>query len=211
MPPQAAKTPGLQPPALPPTDPEKQSNKFVPDSDWTLITESKTVMGDNGELPVLTGIEDELGALDVHDILGDYLNENAMAVQHLLLSDLGLTGGESTKAMDATEAMDVDPSPVLPTKVQDQPMETEHQGTSLGTFRPELTGPGYTPSLISSMGTPLSPITAVDNTLLDAADPETPGVDVSKAPGAGRPEGLPNKGSPAGSGMTLQKRKPPPT
>ena len=88
------------------------------------------------------------------------------------------------KAMDAAEAMDVDSQQVLTAGAQDQPMETEHPGNSPGTFKPELTGPGYTPSLISSTGTPPSPITTMDNALLDGSDPGTLGVDMSKAPGA---------------------------
>ena len=130
-------------------------------------------------------------------------------MRDLLLANPGLAGDEPAEAMDAAEAMDVDPQPVLTAEVQDQPMKTEHPGNSPGTFKLELMGPDYTPSLISSTGTPLSPITAVDNTLLDASDSVTPGADVSKASEASQPEGSPTKGSPAGTGMTLWKRKPP--
>ena len=232
MPPQIDETlTGLQPPALSPVCPQERPNKFIPDEDWTLIIESKTTMGNDGklpdnegkltedngeppgdgdELPVLTGLEVELGMQDVHDILGNYLDkESANAVRDLIRDNPDLARGDPTVVVDTAEAMDVDPPPVLTTEAQDQPMETEHQGASLGTFRPELADPGYTPSLVTSTGTPPSPITATDNALLDTANPETLGVNQSKAPGAGLPEGSPNKGSPAGSAMMLQKRKPP--
>ena len=52
-------------------------------------------------------------------------------------------------------------------------MDTGLPKTPVGTFQPELTGAGYTPSLIGSLDTPPSPIMAADNALLDAVDQET--------------------------------------
>ena len=91
------------------------------------------------------------------------------------------------------------------------PMDTGQPGVLSGTFQLELTGPGYTPSLIGSMDTPPSPITDADNTLLDVTDSRAQAPETSKAPGAGRLEGSPSQGSPSKTGMTLQKRKLPPT
>ena len=79
-------------------------------------------------------------------------------------------------------------------------METEQSEPSPGTFQPELAVPGYTQSLIGSPNSPPSQITDKDNALLDA-DPDVPGQDQSKAPGAHRLEGSPK------SKMTLQKGK----
>ena len=90
-------------------------------------------------------------------------------------------------------------------------MDTGLPETPVGTFQPELTGAGYTPSLISSLDTPPPPIMAADNALLDAMDQGTSPPDISKAPGAGRPEGSLGKESPPKPGMTLRKRKLPPT
>ena len=52
---------------------------------------------------------------------------------------------------------------------------------------------------------------AADNALLDAVGQGTPPPVISKAPGAGRPERSPGGESPPKPGMTLRKRKPPPT
>ena len=51
----------------------------------------------------------------------------------------------------------------------------------------------------------------VDNALLDVTDPGAQTPETSKAPGAGRPEGSPSQRSPSKTGMTLWKRKLPPT
>ena len=91
-------------------------------------------------------------------------------MQDLLLSESGLTVGESTEILEAAEVMDVDPPMVFMAKMEHQPMETGQLNVPLGTFQSELTEPGYTPSLIDSTDTPPSPITAVDNALLDVAD-----------------------------------------
>ena len=113
--------------------------------------------------------------------------------------------------LEATEAMEVDPPMMLLAEVTHLPMDTGQPGVPSGTFQLELTGPGYTPSLIGSMDTPPSPITDADNTLQDVTDPGAQTPESSKAPGAGRPEGSPSQGSPSKTGMTLRKRKPPPT
>ena len=159
---------------------------------------------------MLTDLEAELGAEDVKEVLGDYLSEDAMAVWDLLLTVPGLTSGESTEILEAAEAMEVDPPMILVAEAMHLPMDTGQPGVLSGTFQPELTGPGYTPSLIGSMDTPPSPITDADNALLDVTDPGAQAPETSKAPGAGRPEGSPSQGSPSKTGMTLQKRKPPP-
>ena len=160
---------------------------------------------------MLMDLEAELGAENVKEVLGNYLSEDAMAVQDLLLSELGFTGSESTEFLEAAEAMEVDQPMMLVAKATHLPMDTGQPGVPSGTFQPELTGLGYTPSLISSMDTPLSPITDVDNALLDITDPGAQAPETSKAPGAGRLEGSPSQGSPSKTGMTLWKRKPPPT
>ena len=99
--------------------------------------------------------------------------------------------------------MEVDLQEVAPAaSSQDQPMETELE-SSPGTFCPELTEPGYTPSLISSPDSPPSLVTPSEDALLDPLVLDSVGQDQSKAPGSGRPEGSPSKLS-----MTLQKRKP---
>ena len=101
--------------------------------------------------------------------------------------------------------MDVDEQP-LPESVAktqgvgDQPMETEQTGVLPGSFQPELGMPGYNQSLVRSTDQPPSPMTAEENALLDT-DPDGPGLNQSKATGAGRPDGSP------GSKMTLRKRK----
>ena len=62
---------------------------------------------------MLTDLEAELGVEDVKEVLGNYLSEDAVAVWDLLLTELGLTGGESTEILEATEAMEVDPPMML--------------------------------------------------------------------------------------------------
>ena len=219
--------PGMLPQVTRETHPaptEERPHKFFPDSNWVLITRSQTETSQSdslrvaqaqagalGELVVLMDLEVELGAEDVRDILDDHLTEDAVAVWDMLLSELGLTGGESTEILEAPEAMEVDPPMTLMAEAAHLPMDIGQSGVPLGTFQPELTGPGYTPSLIGSMDTPPSPITAEDNTLLDITDPGAQTLEISKAPGAGRPEGSLSQGSPSKSGMTLWKRKPPPT
>ena len=123
----------------------------------------------------------------------------------LLLSELGLTGDESTEILEATEAMEVDPLMMLLAEPTHLPMDTRQSSVPPGTFQLELMGLGYTPSLIGSMDTPPSPITDADNTLLDVTDPRAQTLETSKAPGAGRPEGSPSQGSPSKTGMTLRK------
>ena len=145
------------------------------------------------------------------EVLGDYLSEDAVAVWDLLLKEPGLTGSESTEFLEATEAMEVDQPVMLVTEVTHLPMDTGQSGVPSGTLQLELTGAGYTPSLIGSIDTPPSPITDADNALLDNTDPGAQAPETSKAPGAGRLEGLPSQGSPSKTGMTLRKRKPPPT
>ena len=102
---------------------EERPNKFVPDSNWALITGNRTGTGQGGRLPgtqaeardpggwlaVLTDLDGELGAEDVRDVIGDYLTEDTVAMRDLLLSEPGLTGGESTEILEAAEAMEVDP------------------------------------------------------------------------------------------------------
>ena len=154
-------------------------------------------------------MEAELGAENVKEVLGDYLSEDAVAVWDLLLTEPGLS--ESTEFLEAAEAMEVEQPMMLVAEAMHLPMDNGQSGVPSGTFQPELMGLGYTPSLISSMDTPPSPITDADNTLLDVTDSGAQAPETSKAPGAGRPEGSPNQGSPSKTGMTLWKRKPPPT
>ena len=159
-------------------------HKFVPDGNWTMITGSQTRTGQSNDLPeahaqagdmeelvVLTDLEAELGAENVKEVLGDYLSEDAVAVWDLLLKELGLTVSESTEFLEATEAMEVDQPVMLVAEVTHLPMDTGQSGVPSGTFQLELTGVGYTPSLLSSMDTPPSPITDADNALLDNIDP----------------------------------------
>ena len=160
---------------------------------------------------MLTDLEVELGAENVKEVLSDYLSEDAVAVRDLLLNEPGFTGSESMEFLETAEAMEVDQLVMLVDEVMHLPMDTRQSGVPSGTFQPELKGAGYTPSLIGSMDTPPSPITDVDNALLDNTDPGAQAPETSKAPGAGRPEGSPSQGSPSKTGMTLRKRKPPPT
>ena len=175
------------------------------------LPEAQAQAGDPEELVVLTDLEVELGAENVKEVLSDYLSEDAVAVRDLLLKEPGLTGSESTEFLEAAEAMEVDQPVMLVAKAMHLPMDTGQSSVLSGTFHPELMGAGYTPSLIGSMDTPPSPITDVDNTLLDNTDPGDQAPETFKAPGAGRPEGLPSQGSPSKTGMTLRKRKLPPT
>ena len=203
---------------------EERPHKFIPDSNWTLVTGSQTGTSQSDDLPeaqaqagalgeivVLMDLEAELRAENVKEVLGNYLSEDAMAVRNLLLNEPELTGSESTEFLEAAEAMKVDKPVMLVAKVTHLPMDTGQSGLPSGTFQPELTGARYTPSLISSMDTPTSPITDADNALLDITDPRVQAPETSKARGAGRLEGLPSQGSPSKTGMTLWKRKPPPT
>ena len=168
-----------------------------------------------GELVVLTDLDVELGVENVQQVLDDYLTEDAMVVRDLICAEPGLTGSEIPEIVEAvvetTEAMEVDQPLVLTVEPMHLPMDTGLPKTPVGTLQPELTGLGYTPSLIGSLDTPSSPITATDNALLDAVDQGTPPPDISKAPGAGRLERSPGRESPPKPRMTLQKRKPPPT
>ena len=207
-----------------PSPTEDRPHKFVPDSNWTMVTGSQTGTGQSNdlleaqaqagaqeELVVLTDLEVKLGSEDVKDVLGDYLQEDAVAVRDLLRTEPGLTGSECTELLEVAEAMEVDQPVMLVAEATHLPMDTGQPSVLLETFQPELTGAGYTPSLIDSMDTPPSPITDVENALLDIADPGNQAPETSKAPGAGRPEGSPGQGSLSKTGMTLQKRKPPPT
>ena len=206
--------------------PEECPHKFVPDSNWKMLTrktgrdtdplETPTeVKALAGELAVLTDLDVELGVEDVQQVLDDYLSEDAVAVQDLIHAELGLTGSEILEIVEAVvetaEAMEVDQPLVLMVESMHLPMDTRLPEAPVGTFQPELTGVGYTLSLIGSPDTLPSPITATNNALLDAVDRGTPPPDISKAPGAGRPEGSPGQESPPKPGMTLRKRKPPPT
>ena len=194
-------------------------HKFVLDSNWMMVTGSRTGTGQSNdlleaqaeELVVLTDLEVELGVENVKEVLSDYLSKDAVAVRDLLLKEPGLTGSESKEFLEATEAMEVDQPVMLVAEATHLPMDTGQSGVPSGTFQPELTGVGYTPSLIGSMDTPPSPITDVDNALLDNTDPRAQALETSKASGAGRLEGSPSQESPSKTGMTLQKRKPPPT
>ena len=75
--------------------------------------------GEDVRLPYITPaelsrIDGELGAADVQDILGNYLDEPGMAVWNLLLDNPGLTGGEPV------EVMDIDPQTIPAAEIQDQ-------------------------------------------------------------------------------------------
>ena len=165
--------------------PEEHPHKFVPDSNWTMLTgktgqdtdpsETPTeVKAPAGELAVLTDLDMELGVEDVQQVLDDYLMEDAVAVRDLICAEPGLTGSEIQEIVEAVvetaEAMEVDQPLVLMAESMHLPMDTGLPEAPVGTFQPELTGVGYTPSLIGSLDTPPSPITAADNALLDAVD-----------------------------------------
>ena len=161
-----------------------------------------------GELAVLTDLDVELGVEDVQQVLDDYLTEDAVAVWDLIRAEPGLTGSEIPEIVEAVvetaEAMEVDQPLVLMAEPMHLPMDTGLPETPVGTSQPELTGSGYTPSLIGSLDTPPSRIMAADNALLDAVDQETPPPDTSKAPGAGRLERV------TGLGITSQTWNDPP-
>ena len=206
--------------------PEERPHKFELDSNWMLITgkpgrnvdlpeTSAQVETLGGELVELTDLDEELGVEDVQEVLNNYLTEDTVAVQNLIHIEPGITSGEIPETVEAVveaaEAMEVDPPMVFTAESTHLPMDTRLPEVPIGTFQPELTEPGYTLFLIGSVDTPPSPITAVDNALLDVANPEIQPPETSKAPGAGRPEGSPGRESPLKPGMTLRKRKPPPT
>ena len=166
-----------------------------------LLETSAQVETPGGELVELTNLDEELGVADVQEVLDNYLTEDAVAVQNLIHVEPGLTGSEILETVEAVvetaEDMEVDPPMVFTAESTHLPMDTRLPKVPIGTFQPELTGQGYTPSLIGSVGTPPSPIMAADNTLLDAADPKAQPPETSKAPGAGRPEGSPGQESPS--------------
>ena len=137
---------------------EEWPHKFIPNSNWTLVTGSQTGTGQSddlpeaqaqagapGELVVLTDLEAELGAENVKEVLGDYLSEDAVAVRDLLLNELGLTGSESMEFLEAAEAMEVDQPVMLVAEAMHLPMDTGQSGVPSGTFQPELTGAGIYP------------------------------------------------------------------
>ena len=153
-----------------------------------------------GELAVLTDLDVKLGVENVQQVLDDYLTEDAMAVRDLICAEPGLTGSQIPEIVEAVvetaEAMEVDQPLVLTAEPMHLPMDTGLPETPAGTFQPELTGSGYTLSLIGSLDTPPSPIMATNNALLDAVDQGTPPPNLLKAPGAGRPERSPGQESP---------------
>ena len=179
-------------------------HKFELGPDWTQIMESPTRPGAPEAQPGTTPtdyLDKELGKDKVNDVLGDYLEETETesAVKNLLRAHPELAGNEDPEAMD----MNGQPPPESVAKMQgvgDQPTETEQTGVSPGSFQPELGMPGYNQSLVGSTDQPPSPVMAEENALLDT-DPDGPGLNQSKAPGAGRPDGSP------GSKMVLEKRK----
>ena len=140
-----------------------------------MVNESKTSLGServqpNAASTEVDPLDKELGKDKVKDVLGNYfLGKTEPTVQGLVHDNPGLTGSESSEAME----VDLQMEPTAET--QDQPMETEQVGSSLGTFQLELMGPGYTLSLIRGAHPPPSPITAKDNALLDAPDPRNLG------------------------------------
>ena len=178
-------SPGPELPAY--EEPEDQSHRFQEGPDWIKLTPSKT-----GRVPGTVqamepkpkqqpdAFDQELGKSDIHDILGDYLHDEMQtAVNELIHANPRLSGNGPAAVME----VDTEPSPEHITSTQDQPMETESTEPSPGTFQPELGLPSYTQSLVGSTNSLLSPITAKDNTLLDA-DPDAPRLTQSKAPGA---------------------------
>ena len=187
-----------------PSAPPDQAHKFKPGPDWTKITESRMSPGAPEAQPSTTpadSLDKELGKDKVNDVLGNYLEETETesAVKNLLRAHLELAGNEVPEAMD----MDEQPLPESIAETQgvgDQPMETEQTGVSPGSSQLELGMPGYNQSLVRSTDQPPSPVTAEENALLDA-DLDAPGLNQSKASGAGRPDGS------LGSKMVLRKRK----
>ena len=103
--------------------PEERPHKFVPDSNWTMLTgktgrdtdpsETPTeVKALAGELAVLTNLDVELGVEDVQQVLDDYLSEDAVAVWDLIRAEPSLTGSEIPEivepVVETAEAMEVD-------------------------------------------------------------------------------------------------------
>ena len=183
-----------------PSAPLDQAHKFEPGPDWTKITESRTSPGASeaqpGTIPA-DSLDKELGKDKVNDVLEE--TETKSAVKNLLQAHLELAGNEAPEAMDVDEQ----PPPESVAEMQgvgDQLMETEQTGVSLGSFQLELGMPGYNQSLVGSTDQPPSPMMAKENALLDA-DPDAPGLNQSKAPGASRPDGSP------ALKMVLWKRK----
>ena len=179
-------------------------HKFELGPDWSKITESRTSPGTPEVLPGTTSadsLDKELGKDKVKDPLGDYLQETKTesAVKNLLWAYPELVGNEAPEAMDIDEPAPPEPATDMQ-GVGDQPMETEPIGVSPGSFQPELGKPGYSRSLVRNTVEPPSPVTAKENALLDA-DPDAPGLNQSKAPGADSPDGS------LGPKMVLRKRK----
>ena len=209
---QTQNSPGPQPPSHEDEPgsqhPEQEDwpHKFQPAPKWHMVIPSKT--GSNTEEeqttkgPGLDPLDQELRKDKVTDVLGDYFEEQQTAIWDLIRANPGITGSESLEAMEVdapsesvTEFLvesvaelppeSVTEAPQGPvTDTQDQAMEVEPTESSPGTFQPELAMPGYTPSLKGRANLPLSPIMAEDNALLDA-DPDVPGLTLSKVPGAG--------------------------
>ena len=127
---------------------QERPHKFVPDSNWKLITR-KTIPDSNltlitrktgqnfdlsgaqaqveslgGELVELTDLDEELGAENVQEVLGNYLTEEAVAVHNLILTDTGLTGGEVPEIMEAAEVIEADPPMMLTAEATHLPMDT---------------------------------------------------------------------------------------
>ena len=187
-----------------PSAPLDWAHKFELGPDWTKIMESRMSPGapeaQPGTFPA-DSLDKELGKDKVNDVLGDYLEETETesAVKNLLWAHPELAGNEAPEAMDMDEQLP--PESVAEMQgVGDQPMETEQTGVSLGSFQPELGMPSYNQSLVGSTDQPPSLVTAKENALLDV-DSDALGLNQSKSPGAGRPDGSP------GSKMVLQKRK----
>ena len=187
-----------------PSTPPDRAHKFEPGPDWTKITESQMSLGTPEAQPgtsPIDSLDKELGKDNVNDVLGDYLQETETksAVKNLLWAHPELAGNETPEAMNMDEQPPLE-SVAEMQRVRDQPMETEQTGVSPGSFQPELGMPGYNQSLVGSTDQLPSPVMAEENALLDA-DPDAMGLNQSKAPGAGRPDGSP------GSKMVLRKRK----
>ena len=134
-------------PALAPL--EEHPHKFVPDSNWTMLTgktgqdtdpsETPTeVKAPAGELAVLTDLDMELGVENVQQVLDDYLTEDAMAVRDLIRAEPGLTGSEIPEIVEAVveiaEAMEVDQLLVLTAEPMHLPMDTGLPENPSGNF-----------------------------------------------------------------------------
>ena len=93
------------------TEQEDRPHKYKAGPDWVLMTESKMSSDTKGVQPSVTmselnPLDKELGKDKVNNMLGDYyLEETVSAVKKLICANPGLTGSESTEAMD----VDVDP------------------------------------------------------------------------------------------------------